>query len=921
MLTGPSNEIKTRIKTALWPDVHTRHEQLALIFEEAINSAGILLVASSIFALVIWDYVPKVMIIAWMLTFAAVIGFRYQIAMSFARQKKRDVENKRWVYLVFTGVTLSGLLWGFSGLFLHYTPDSLDIVIVLTVTVVTITAISFQAHYLPVFLVYLSCTTLPMIYFVSLELTSINAPSILLYALFFIAVAMSAYRFNHTIYERLSAQRQAAVLSERLSDKNLSLTRELKQRRRTEKALALNQEYLNAIFFNAPLEIYLKDKEGRYIKINREFERLFNVTDEQAKGKFPADIHEDALAAAARAHDLEVLNNGETRIIEQSCKLPGIDDDSEHTLLTVKFPIKTKGGSVNGVGAVVLDITRQKEIDQQLRLSRERFRDFAEIASDFYFEIDESLKLTFSSARGRILNGVPMEELVSTRDRQLSSGHIVDGPEWTMHLARRNNHRPYEFEVSFMRNDDKEIRLHIKVNPITNEDGKFRGFRGIARDITREYKLAQDISYNANHDPLTGQLNRRKFLQYVDEFIEDARKSNHSHVLCFLDLDRFKFVNDSSGHVAGDALLVEVSNTIQKQLRSGDRFGRMGGDEFGILLRECSTNRADSIASHILKGLQEIDFKWGERSHSISASIGISIIDSQVGSATSLLIDADQACYRAKELGEGRIFVSNRSGGRMPQRIQHYRQTDWLDALDKSLLQLYAQSIVSLNDEGSSYNWNEILVRLVDADGNAHSPEYFIPYAERFGQITRLDQWVVANTFEYIQTIDDLHNRRFSINLSGASLHSDRLRDDILELFATTVVKPENICFELTETSAIKNLGLAKNFIERIRSEGCTIALDDFGTGLASFSYLKHFPVDFVKIDGSFIQDLDADAYNPIFVESIASVASAMNIRTVGECVESAQILERLTKIGIDYAQGNAVGSPQPLTDLHKSLS
>jgi diguanylate cyclase (GGDEF)-like protein/PAS domain S-box-containing protein len=861
---------------------------------------------------VVYPHVPHLPLAAWILSLTLVLVARYILAQGLTE----SWDSGHLQAMLLSGVALTGLLWGISGSFLYYTPAELDVVIASTVAIVTVAAMAVLAHYLAAYLAYLFSATLPMIFFVTDNLSPDSVAATGLYLIFLIALTATAIRFNHIVAQSQDLQSETALLNEQLERKNQQLENELEQRRLAQEELTRNKQYLDSVFANAPVEMYLKDRDARYIKINRQFEKIFGVRDEEVRGKLPFDIHDSELARQTHQQDIDVLKSGETRVTEQPCRLPGLDDDSEHTLLTVKFPIKSDQDEVTGLGAVVFDITHQKSVEKELRLSRERFRDFAQIASDFFWEADSDSNLTFASSHGLALNDIPISQLIFSREGVLDSGRVVVDKLWQDSLVLREAHEPYELAASFVHDDEREVRIYIKAKPLTDAYGRFAGYRGVVRDITREHRLQQDFAHQANHDPLTGQYNRRKFLQSVDEFLEDVRQSSRVHLLCYIDLDRFKFVNDSSGHVAGDALLIEVSNVIRRHLRPDDILGRIGGDEFGVLLRNCSTSRGNSIANHIIKGLKEIDFKWEDRRYSISASIGISVIDSGVLGAASLLSDADQACYRAKELGEGCVFVSSRTRGGEAYRTQRFRHTDWLDAFDKCLVELYAQPIVSLSQTEEQRRWFELLIRLVDENGAAHPPEHFIPYAERFGQIARVDQWVVATAFDQIQTVSDWRECRFSINLSGASLHSDKLRRDILERFEHSEIEPRNICFEITETSAIKNLSLARTFIERLRGEGCRLALDDFGTGLASFSYLKHFPVDYVKIDGSFIQDLQNDPHNPVFVRAICAVASAMNMQTVGECVESAEFLEKLADIGVNYAQGVATGEPRPLAQV-----
>ena len=900
------------VSARLQPAEDVRRDQLYLVFSQSAEGLRLSLLVAWIVALMAWPHVSGVVLGGWISLMSGVLVARYFLTRAF--RDAHHETDERWIALMVASVAVTGVVWGTTGLFIADTPLHLDILIIVTVAMMTISAVSYLGQYLPAYFTFLVCSTVPMLVIVSPSFDPYTIYAALMYLVFLFAAATTSYRFNRVITERLRLQNETSKLNRKLGEKNRELVNELEQRKIAEAERDRNRQYLDAIFANAPVLMFLRDLDGRYVKVNRHFEETFGVRDEDVHGRGPTEIHSPEMARRIQEQDRAVLTSGRTHIDEEPFRRPG-NDGEPGTLLTVKFPIASGEGTVTGLGGVLFDITRQKATENELRLSRERFRDFAEIASDFYWEVDAAMILSFSSSHGPVLSRIPMSELISTRGGTVDGGRIPVDAAWQEYLARRDARKPYEFEASFIRADSSETRIHIKATPLLDDEGRFAGYRGVARDVTTEYRLKRDIAYQASHDPLTGLTNRRRFLEHVAEFVADTRLSGRRHLLFYLDLDRFKFVNDTAGHPAGDALLVEVARTIGACLGREDIFGRIGGDEFGVLVHDCPIQRGEEIAAAIVDSISDMRFQWQGRHYSISTCVGISVIDAGSGDATIIVADADQALYRAKDLGEGRVFVSGRTGQTPQAGVKPKRHTDWLDAFDRSRVQLYAQPIVRLDGKQSPAKWYELLLRLVNSDG-VHAPGAFVPYAERAGMSARVDQWVVVRAFEEIAALDGAPGCRFSINLSAASLCDQRVQSAIMEQLQVGAVQTGNICFEVAETSVIRNFDVARGFMERLRAEGCLLALDDFGTGLSSFAHLRRFPVDFVKIDGDFIRELDREPCNPVFIESICSVASTLGIETIGECIESAGIIERLAAIGVCYGQGFALGEPAPLTAL-----
>lgn len=438
----------------------------------------------------------------------------------------------------------------------------------------------------------------------------------------------------------------------------------------------------------------------------------------------------------------------------------------------------------------------------------------------------------------------------------------------------------------------------------------------VFHDVTVTLNLAQELQHQASHDALTGIPNRREFERRLADLLDHPRDASRPHVVCFLDLDQFKVVNDTCGHVAGDELLRQVATLIRSHLRTTDTLARLGGDEFGLILESCPMPRAITLADAIREAIADFRFAWEGKAFSIGVSIGLVPVTHGDRDTGAVLSAADAACYAAKDEGRNRIHVYQADDHTLQEQ---HGQMQWVtrlqSALDEDRLRLYVQPIVPLPSGVDRTPHFEILVRLEEA-GRIIAPGSFLPAAERYGLMPRLDQWVVHNTLAWIGD----HVRRegalpgvYSINLSGASLSDERFRQSLRDTLERLHLPAGAVCFEITETSAVANLSKVVPFIHEIRKLGCAFALDDFGSGLSSFAYLKNLPVDFLKIDGSFIKDIEHDPIDMAMVQAINAIGHEMGLKTIAEYVATEGILRRVEAIGIDYAQGYYLGEPRPL--------
>ena len=431
----------------------------------------------------------------------------------------------------------------------------------------------------------------------------------------------------------------------------------------------------------------------------------------------------------------------------------------------------------------------------------------------------------------------------------------------------------------------------------------------------RHRKAEETIHHLAYHDSLTGLINRHRFEQRLTMALRNAKDWNSEHALLYLDLDRFKVVNDTCGHVAGDELLKQLALVLQDQVRESDTLARLGGDEFGLLLENCPIDQAVQIAEKLLQAINDFRFSWGGKTFSVGGSIGLAAITAHNPSVDDLLRNADIACYAAKDGGRNRIHIYKDEDVELQRRrgeMHWVARIRW--ALEHDRFVLHRQNIVPLQ-QGGVGKCCEMLLRMRDERDQLISPGVFLPAAERYNLAPAIDRWVVRTLLEFLKTqpgkIDS--SQSFFINISGVTLNDDDFYAFLRQQLRDSGVAPAQLCFEITETAAIGNLSRALSFMQGIREEGCQFALDDFGAGLSSFSYLKTIPVDYLKIDGAFVRDIVNDPLDRAIVDSINRVGHVVGLKTIAEFVETEAIRDQLRGLGVDYAQGYGLHRPEPL--------
>jgi diguanylate cyclase (GGDEF)-like protein/PAS domain S-box-containing protein len=463
-----------------------------------------------------------------------------------------------------------------------------------------------------------------------------------------------------------------------------------------------------------------------------------------------------------------------------------------------------------------------------------------------------------------------------------------------------------------------ETPVEYVAAPMLDTKDDIAGIVIIIHDESEQRSLNRQLSFQATHDALTGLINRYEFERKLKQVFSESQKSTIQHTLCYLDLDQFKVINDTCGHNAGDELLKQVARLLKGQLREGDVLARLGGDEFGLLLHDCDIKQAEFIAEEILQTVGDYNFFWDEFNFTINASIGITAITNEHESSEELLSNADSACHLAKESGRNRLQVFTWEDDRL---LSQQRDMHWVSrinhAMEEGRFKLYFQEIFPLQSDSNKFRRHgEILLRMMDKKGDLISPNMFLPAAERYSIIETIDDWVIEETINWLSRTQN--KILTSINISGQSLSKKESVNFIVKKIKDSNINPELLCFEITETAAISHLETAIYFMTVLKKLGCSFALDDFGSGLSSFSYLTSLPVDYLKIDGSFVVDIDKDPMHYAMVKSINEVGHVMGIKTIAEYTASTHIIECLRKIGVDHAQGYAVAKPIPLASFEE---
>ncbi|MDH5447113.1 MAG: EAL domain-containing protein [Gammaproteobacteria bacterium] len=655
------------------------------------------------------------------------------------------------------------------------------------------------------------------------------------------------------------------------------------------------EAYVNAIIENAAEGIVVINSQGKVETFNPAAEQLFNYSYH--------DIHQKPISWLLPELNMENLQSYSGEHETQGRRRSGDEFDVALRISTMH----TDSGLF--YTCLVGDISERKAAEYKLLEAESRYRDLVETAHDLVWSMDLAGHWTYLNNATRRIYGYEPEDMLGkdfiefqapeSYERDIAAfSRVLDGQELlqyeTVHMDKDGNHRHVCFNAK----------------PLFDGNGKVIRITGSARDITDQKIFERELTYQAQHDSLTGLYNRNYFHQELQRLISRVARSGTECALLYIDLDQFKYVNDTLGHAAGDRLLLECTNLLKANIREGDLLARFGGDEFTILLYNVDKPATERVAENLRKLFETYRFMDSGKTFNVTCSIGITLIDSETDSVDEVMSQADLACNISKTQGRNCVHIFKptdyeKSG--MAEDIGWASRVR--DAIDKDRFHLAYQPIMCLNkDHIADY---EVLLRMKTDNGDHIMPSGFMPAAERFGLVNQVDRWTVRQA---IQNLAEQHengnNIRFAINLSGHAFDDKELLPMINSMLRDTRLEPSALTFEITETAAIADMQSAMRFIGDLKDIGCQFALDDFGSGFCSFTYLKHLPVDKLKIDGAFVQGLAHTHVDQAMVRSMTQIAHALGKKTIAEFVENQATLDLLKQYGVDYAQGNYLGRP-----------
>jgi len=628
-------------------------------------------------------------------------------------------------------------------------------------------------------------------------------------------------------------------------------------------------------------------------------------------------------------------------LIHRSCPLYDIDtvvgevviSASLSPLIFYTMKVSVLGLGLGGLILLIMQsipVRHLKRIAEELYQEKEHAIITLDSIGDVVLRTDINGCIVFINTAGEKMLGLALYEI---------QGRVISD---ILHITDNTTGIPYASVLVNALASQKEVAcegrstLHIskqhsiavdeRAAPIFDRTGKIVGGVLCLRDVSIARKNLERRSWEASHDTLTKILNRRAFEEHIDTALKQLPRHQNHHSLCFIDLDRFKIVNDSCGHAAGDELLIQLTQSIQSKIREEDVFARLGGDEFGLLLSGCDASTGKIIAENLIEEINQFQFIWDKQIFNIGLSIGLTVINDSSKSVRDVLGEADLACYRVKENGRNQVHLFLPSDVELALRRD---QISWVGRITAALRDnrfvLYHQTYRTLSNNNQDRDLHlEVLIRMLDEDDNIVLPGFFLPTAERYDLVQDIDRWVINQVFSQFHTLSSIyagHALMVNINLSGASINSNELFSFIKEKLLAFNIDPQTICFEITETAAVKDINASIRFINACNKIGIKLALDDFGTGTSSFEYLKNLPVDYLKIDGGFVRNIETNAVDREMVASINRIAHLMGKKTIAEFAESESIITILDEMKLDFAQGYATCPPRPLLKANKDLN
>jgi diguanylate cyclase (GGDEF)-like protein/PAS domain S-box-containing protein len=889
-------------------------EQVELVYTQAPVALGTGLVVAALISLGLWGIAEHAQLLLWFCLQLLQTTIRVFLVIHYRRSGYKLRKNPRWAYLYGAGALFSGAVWGCLGLLIDFSwPIEYPILVIMGLAGILAGAISSYAVVLPVYIAFMAPAILIPIQVMLAQADQSSNEMGLLLMVFAGALLVIARNYNRSVTRTLHLRYENNELVSRLTMTNASLEKQIRERQQAEKQLVRDRE----LFTKGPVTVFRwRVDEGWPIEYaSRTVSQFGFDADELVRQQY-------SYTSLIHPNDLDRVRQAEFNTSDNRFTYLGIDyrivrsDGQVRWVYDYTIPVRNEDGDITHYAGYLLDITDRKQAEFELQQEKERAQITLHSIGDAVITTDVNGQIEYLNPvaekltgwESDIARGLPLNRIFGHFDDASRAGiekPVVQSLQTGVSLRSSR-------DCVLRRHDGRSLSIQYSISPLMSRGGEALGVVLVFHDVTENRSMARQLSYQATHDALTGLINRREFEARLQSALVSARNENERHALCYLDMDQFKIVNDTCSHSAGDKLLKDVAGILKDFLRESDVLARIGGDEFSILLKNCVLENAMEITENMLAMIRTINNDGLGLKFEVSASIGISVLDRDSESVTEVMRQADLACYAAKDHGRNRIHIYQTGDQELARRHSEMKWVSRLtEAIREERLVLYCQDIVPVNPDSGGRRHFEVLVRMKDEAGELVMPDRFLPAAERYNLVTALDRWVIARSFAWYSASRE--SRIMAINLSGGSLTDDSFLSFVMDKFARHAVPPASVCFEITETAAIANLNYAIRFINELKQLGCRFALDDFGSGLSSFSYLKNLPVDYLKIDGSFIRDMDTDPVNAAMVNAICQLGKVMGIEIIAEFVENDAILKLLAGIGVDYAQGYGIARPRPL--------
>jgi len=942
-----------------------RGEQVRLLYSQARTGIVVNVLVAALAVVLLWKDVSTVHLLTWCAAIMIVSAGRMLLIRSYRRAGPEQGKSSAWEARFITSTVISGTVWGMAGILFPGQGDmQTQIVVAFFLGGMVAGAIPVLGSMVSAYAAYLLTTMAPLLTWFFLQPAPIYTTMAWMLIVYCAALFVTARNYHETLCRSLSLAFENGDLTTNLTIANelssvaaSELKSESAQRERAEKLLSTERHILEMIATAVPLErvldalnrgveeqiegalssLLLLDEDGQHLRHGSapNLPQRFNeLVDGMSIGPdagscgaaaffgrqiVTRDISDDPRWSAYREAAL-------AQACVRSCWSTPIRSSTNDVLGTFAVYKREPGepspwdieviGRMNQVAGIAIERARVQRV---IRESEERFRDLYDDTPAMFLTLDAKGVILSVNRFGAAELGYSPEELIGRPVSVL----CADGYQQAlMEEVRRcfdEVTAVHRWHTDAVRKDGARLSLRAAACVQTAAAPR-PTLLLVCEDVTEAQELAAQLAYQATHDSLTGLVNRREFENRLRQALEAATRDGSEHAFCYLDLDQFKVINDTCGHVAGDELLRRLGNLLLDKVRKGDTLARLGGDEFGVLMQHCSIDQAERVARVMRTAIEGFQFSWEGKTFSLGASIGVVPVVATSEGLTGVLKQADAACYAAKESGRNRIHVYREEDAKVARRS---REIQWItriqQAVEENRFRLCFQPIVAVDPSTSSDGEHfELLLRMQDESGEEIPLGAFLPAAERYGLANKLDRWVVREALGWLRDHpEQLRQLRiFSINLSGQSIGDKDFLGYVTDCLSETEVPPDSICFEITETSAIADLTGAVQFIRSLKEKGCRFALDDFGSGLSSFANLKSLDVDYLKIDGFFVKDIARDSISHAMVRSINDIGHVLGKRTIAEFVENELVLAKLREIGVDFVQGFHLGAPRPLEEL-----